>query len=115
MFEIALKCFENARIPQFSPLSKYPAVRRDIAVIVNEEISLGELENAVKSAANSLLNNLQLFDLYQGKGIDSGRKSVAFGLTFQDQARTLEEADVEAAMVPILAALREKFGATLRE
>jgi phenylalanyl-tRNA synthetase beta chain len=115
VFEIAQKCFENAIIPSFEALSKYPAVRRDIALIVNEDVTIGELENAVKSASTGLLNNFQLFDLYQGKGIDSGRKSVAFGLTFQDQTRTLEEADVEAAMAPILAALAEQFGATLRE
>ncbi|HHI93788.1 MAG TPA: phenylalanine--tRNA ligase subunit beta [Gammaproteobacteria bacterium] len=115
LFEIALKCFENAVIPQFSALSKFPSIRRDVAVIIDEKIPLKQLKDVVKNAATDLLDNFQLFDVYQGKGIDSGRKSVAFGLTFQERSRTLEEADVEEAMTPILAALTDQLGATLRQ
>ncbi len=115
LFEIALKCFETAVIPQFSPLSKFPSIRRDVAVVIDEKISLNQLKGIVKNAATDLLNNFQLFDVYQGKGIDSGRKSVAFGLTFQERSRTLEEADVEEAMAPILTALTDQLGATLRQ
>lgn len=115
VFELALKCFENAEIPQFEPLSKYPSIRRDLAVVIDEKITLNQLKEVVKKAATGLLDNLQLFDVYQGKGIDSGRKSVAFGLTFQERSRTLEEVDVEEAMAPILKALTEQLGATLRE
>lgn len=115
VFELELKCFENAEIPHFAPLSKFPSIRRDLAVVIDEEITLNQLKDVVKSAATNILDNLQLFDVYQGKGIDSGRKSVAFGLTFQEQSRTLEEQDVEEALAPILKALAEKLGATLRE
>ena len=115
VFEVALNCFEKAEIPHFSALSKYPSIRRDLAVVIDEKITLNQLKDVVESAATPLLDNLQLFDLYQGKGIDSGRKSVAFGLTFQEQSRTLEEADVEEALAPILKALTEQLGATLRE
>lgn len=115
VFEIALKCFENAAIPHFSTLSKYPSIRRDLAVIVDEAVSMDQLKKVVKDASTALLGNFQLFDVYQGKGIDSGRKSVAFSLTFQDQSRTLEEVDIEQALKPILAALEDNFGATLRE
>jgi phenylalanyl-tRNA synthetase beta chain len=114
VFEIELKCFENARIPHFETLSKYPGIRRDIALVMDEDITIDQLEKVVKEAASELLTNFQLFDVYQGKGIDSGSKSVAFGLTFQDQSRTLEEADVEGAMAPILSAFEHKLGATLR-
>jgi phenylalanyl-tRNA synthetase beta chain len=114
VFEIALKCFENARIPHFEPLSKYPGIRRDIALVMDEDISINQLEKVRNEAASELLTNFQLFDVYQGKGIDSGSKSVAFGLTFQDQSRTLEEADVEGALAPILLAFAHKLGATLR-
>jgi phenylalanyl-tRNA synthetase beta chain len=114
VFEIELKCFENARIPHFEPLSKYPEIRRDIALVMDEDITINQLEKVVKEAASELLTNFQLFDVYQGKGIDSGSKSVAFGLTFQGQSRTLEEADVEGAMAPILSAFEHKLGATLR-
>ncbi len=115
LFELALKCFENAVIPQFSALSKFPSIRRDVAVIIDEKIPLKQLKDVVKNAATDLLDNFQLFDVYQGKGIDSGRKSVAFGLTFQERSRTLEEADVEEAMTPILAALTDQLDATLRQ
>jgi phenylalanyl-tRNA synthetase beta chain len=115
LFEIALKCFESASIPQFSALSKFPSIRRDVAVVIDEKISLNQLKETVKNAATGILENFQLFDVYQGKGIDSGRKSVAFGLTFQECSRTLQEADVEEAMAPILSALTEQLGATLRQ
>lgn len=115
VFEIALKCFDNARIPHYQPLSKYPAIRRDLALIMDEKIPLATLQKVVLGAATSILENFQLFDVYQGKGIDSGRKSVAFSLTFQEHSRTLEEADVEEALAPILTALTEQLGATLRE
>jgi len=114
VFEIELKCFENARIPHFEVLSKYPEIRRDIALVMDENITISQLEKVAHEAASELLTNFQLFDVYQGKGIDSGRKSVAFGLTFRDQSRTLEEADVEGAMAPILSAFEHKLGATLR-
>jgi len=115
LFEIALKCFDNAVIPQFSALSKFPSIRRDIAVVIDEKIPLNQLKDVVENAATDLLDNFQLFDVYQGKGIDSGRKSVAFGLTFQERSRTLEEADVEEVMAPILTALTDQLGATLRQ
>jgi len=73
LFEVALKCFENALIPQFSSLSKFPSIRRDVAVIIDEKIPLNQLKDVVKNAATDLLDNFQLFDVYQGKGIDSGR------------------------------------------
>lgn len=115
LFEIALKCFEHAAIPHFSVLSKFPSIRRDVAVVIDEKISLNQLKEVVNNAATGLLANFQLFDVYQGKGIDSGRKSVAFGLTFQERSRTLEEVDVEGAMAPILSALTDQLGATLRQ
>lgn len=115
VFELAMKCFENADIPRYQAASKYPSVRRDLAVIIDEKVTIEEIKQVVEKASPSILNNFQLFDVYQGKGIDSGRKSIAFGLTFQDHTRTLAELDVEAAIGPVLSALKEQFGATLRE
>lgn len=115
VYEIALKCFEHAEIPRYQAASKYPSVRRDVAVVLDKNVSIEAIKNVVKKASTGMLNKFQLFDVYQGKGIDSGRKSVAFGLTFQDHTRTLEDADVEEAMGPIISALQDQFGATLRE
>ncbi|NOX76636.1 MAG: phenylalanine--tRNA ligase subunit beta [Gammaproteobacteria bacterium] len=115
LFELAVNCFENAKIPRFEPLSKYPEIRRDFSVVLSETVTIQTLKKTVEVAATSLLKNFQLFDVYQGKGIDSGRKSVAFSLTFQDHSRTLEEADVEAALAPVLSALTDQLDATLRK
>lgn len=115
VFELAAKCFENVDIPHFEASSKYPSIRRDLALVIDEKITLNQLKEVVEAAATDILKNLQLFDVYQGKGIDSSRKSVAFGLTFQEQSRTLNEADIEEALAPILTALGEQLGATLRE
>ena len=115
LFELRQSCFESARLPKFAGLSRFPSVRRDLAVIVSKTLTATELETVVREAASGLLKNFHLFDVYTGEGIDSGRKSVAFGLTFQDHARTLEDADIEGELKPILSALTEKLGATLRE
>jgi phenylalanyl-tRNA synthetase beta chain len=115
VFELSLTCFENARTPKFEPISRFPSVRRDLAVIVGEAVTASALEELIWRHAGKQLKNFQLFDVYKGKGIDSGRKSVAFGLTFQDQSRTLEDTDIEAALTPILSALAAELGATLRE
>lgn len=115
VFELSLNCFENARIPKFEPISRFPSVRRDLAVIVDDGVTASTLEQLIWRHAGTQLKNFQLFDVYKGKGIDSGRKSVAFGLTFQDQSRTLEDTDIEVALTPILSALAAELGATLRE
>ena len=115
LFELSLNCFENARIPRFEGISRFPSVRRDLAVIVDEAVTASALEQLVWRHAGTQLKNFQLFDVYKGKGIDSGRKSVAFGLTFQDQSRTLEDTDIDVALTPILSALAAELGAMLRE
>jgi phenylalanyl-tRNA synthetase beta chain len=115
VFEIRLSCFENAQIPAFESVSRFPAMRRDLAIIVDDGVSAQDLEETVWKNASDLLKDFQLFDVYQGKGIDSGRKSVAFSLTFQDQSRTLEDTEIEAALAPIVTALTASLGATLRD
>jgi len=102
-------------LPAFHELSKFPAVRRDIAVIVDENVSSQSISDCVRSAAGALLQELQLFDVYQGKGVDSGRKSVALGLTLQEFSRTLMDSEIDGVVVRVLSSLNENLGATLRE
>ncbi|MET0378071.1 MAG: phenylalanine--tRNA ligase subunit beta [Spongiibacteraceae bacterium] len=112
--EIALSALDDGPLHRFAELSRFPAVRRDIAVVVRRDVLAQELQSAVRGAAGRSLSDLTLFDVYQGKGIDPERKSLALGLTFQDSSRTLTEDEVNAAIEAVLGALAERFGATLR-
>ena len=115
MFEILISAVQTAIIPKFQEISRYPAVRRDIAVIIDQAIPAQALVDLTRRTAGKLLVNLELFDEYRGEGIDSGRKSLALGLTFQDTSRTLNEDDVETAVGRVIAALKADFDAQLRQ
>ncbi|MBI5040151.1 MAG: phenylalanine--tRNA ligase subunit beta [Gammaproteobacteria bacterium] len=115
IFEIAVKGFEIGCLPIFHEISRYPAIRRDLAFILPQSVAAADIYTSVRAAAGPLLQDLSLFDLYHGKAIESGRKSIALGLILQDSSRTLTEQDVEAVLVQVQTALNAKFGATLRE
>ncbi len=115
VFEIIQRLFTEGRIPEFVELSKYPAIRRDIALVLGESVNAESVEQCIQEAAGQHLENLKLFDVYQGKGIENGKKSLALGLTLRDHAKTLTDKDVEAVMEKVMAALKNKLGATLRE
>jgi phenylalanyl-tRNA synthetase beta chain len=101
--------------PQHSEISRFPQVRRDIAVVVDESVALSALADRVLSSASTLLYNLRVFDVYRGTGIETGRKSIALGLIFQDISRTLTDDDVDRLMASIVADLRESLNAKIRE
>lgn len=115
LFEISLPALERGRIPLFHELSKFPVIRRDIAVVVDQSLPVERIVEVARRVAPEELQELKLFDLYMGKGIDSGRKSVALGLTLQSNSRTLTDTEVDAAIAKIVTALRGEFGATLRD
>lgn len=108
----AALCVEK---PQHREISRFPQVRRDIAVVVDESVALSALADRVLSSASTLLQSLRVFDVYRGTGIETGRKSVALGLIFQDISRTLTDDDVERLMASIVADLRESLNAKIRE
>ena len=114
VFELALEQIKQGNVPKFSELSKYPAIRRDIAVVVDENVSAEQVRVCVKNAAPDYARQVQLFDVYRGKGIDSGRKSLALGLTLQAPSRTLTDLEVDEIMKNILASLNTELGGTLR-
>lgn len=105
----------QAPLPRFRELSKYPAVRRDIALIVDEATSAQAVSACITGATGGLLQVVQLFDVYRGKGVDSGRKSLALGLTWQDSSRTLTDGDIDTLMEQVVNQLRVDFGAKLRD
>jgi phenylalanyl-tRNA synthetase beta chain len=102
-------------LPQFKELSKYPEVRRDLALIVDEKISAQAILNFVRESAGALLTDLVLFDVYQGANLEAGKKSIAFGMTLQDATRTLQDEDINPVVERVVASLREKFNVILRE
>jgi len=114
LFEIEQSALDDAQLPSFAPLSRFPEVRRDLAVIIDQTLAVSELESTVKEAAGALLTNLKVFDVYVGKGIDSHRKSVALGLTFQDLSRTLTDDEITTAYDNVVASLKSSFNAELR-
>ncbi len=114
VFEVEQAALLGARIPEFTPLSKFPEVRRDIAVVVDQTVVVADLIGAAKTATGSYLTELKVFDVYVGKGIDSHRKSVALGLTFQHPSRTLTEDEINTSMDVVVKALGDAFDASLR-
>jgi phenylalanyl-tRNA synthetase beta chain len=114
LFEITQSAVADAKLPQFLPLSKYPEVRRDIAVVVDQKTSVAELKSSVSKAAGNGLINLKVFDVYVGKGIDPHRKSVALGLTYQHPSRTLTEEEINASIEAVVGALQQEYDASLR-
>jgi phenylalanyl-tRNA synthetase beta chain len=114
LFEVRLSSLLKARIPAFTSLSKFPEVRRDLALLVDRDLAADKLLAAVKEQAGEHLIDLKVFDVYMGKGIDPHRKSVAMGLTFQHPSRTLNEDEINASIDSIVQYLGANFSATLR-
>lgn len=115
LFELDLRALVRTPLPAPRPLSRYPAVRRDLAVVVDEAVPAQAILAGVREAAPEELREAFVFDVYRGRGIDSGRKSLALGLILQGLSRTLTDQDVEEATAGVLEHLKNKHGATLRE
>jgi len=105
----------SAKLAQFREVSRFPRIRRDISVTVPEHVTFASLRERVSLAAGDLLQKLSAFDLYQGKGVESGRKSVALGLILQDLSRTLTDEDADRVVHAVLADLQSKLDARIRE
>ena len=115
LFELRLDTINTGTVPRFNALSRFPAVRRDLSLVAPEAISASALRECVEQAGVDVLENLELFDVYVGEGIDSGMKSISLALTFQSRSRTLGDTDINAALRVILNSLTEKLGIALRE
>ena len=115
LFQVRISTLQTARIPQFSEVSKFPAIRRDLSFMVDAGVPAQAVLDCAAAAAGELLVDLQLFDEYRGEGIDSGRKSLSLSLTLQDSSRTLKEEIVEAIMVRVIDSLEAGLGAELRK
>ena len=115
VFEVNLADIALAQLPAYSQPSKYPSIRRDLAFIVAEQVVYQEIEDKIKAQAGEALQNVQIFDIYQGQGIQNGQRSVALSLTFQLASRTLIDQEVDQAIHQVIHALKQDLKAILRE
>ena len=114
--ELNLSALMELRLPEptYTPLPKYPAVMRDMALVFDEEVTVAQAEDVITGAAGKLLRSVKLFDIYRGTGVPEGKKSMAFSLELRSDERTLTDADSEGVMSKVLASLKEKLNAVLR-
>ena len=115
VFELETVLAFHSKPAKLKAVSKYPSVRRDLAVVVDEAMPLAVLEETVTVSASGLLTELRVFDIYRGPGVDSGRKSVALGLILQDSSRTLTDVDADAVVTAVVARLRDDLSASIRD
>ncbi|TCT18461.1 phenylalanyl-tRNA synthetase beta subunit [Bibersteinia trehalosi] len=114
-FELLAEAIAERPIPAAKEISRFPANKRDIAVVVEQHVPAGEVLAACQQAGGNKLVNVTLFDVYQGANLPEGKKSLAISLTIQDTEKTLEEEEINAVMQNVISALGEKFQATLRD
>jgi phenylalanyl-tRNA synthetase beta chain len=112
--ELLLDGVRSRSMPSAVELSRFPSVRRDLALVVREEIVYSALEQCARAAAGALLRELRLFSVYRGAGIESGCKSMAIGLIFQDDSRTLSDVDVDQLVAAVTARATVELGAQVR-
>jgi phenylalanyl-tRNA synthetase beta chain len=114
VFELDLAALTQAKLPQYLEVSRQPPATRDLAIVVDQKLELQQLIDGMKANRPALVQDIRLFDLYTGKGVESGKKSLAFRIVMQDTQRTLQDAEVDAAMQQLVAYLEQAFAAQLR-
>jgi phenylalanyl-tRNA synthetase beta chain len=112
--ELELLAVMARALPAYEEISKFPEVRRDIAVIVNRETPSAVVLDTARASAGAALADARIFDVYEGDGVAENEKSLAIGLTFRDQSRTLTEQEINESLSQVIESLGEKLGATLR-
>ena len=115
VFELEINALGLKKLPKLQEISKFPANRRDIAIVVDDDEVVGDILNCIEKFGANQLVGLNLFDVYRGKGIPHGKKSLAISLILQDKTKTLEESDIQATVDGILASLSQNFEASLRD
>jgi len=114
VFELDLDALKQAKLPQYVEVSRQPPAVRDLAVVVDHKLELQALLDGMAANRPPLVQDIRLFDLYTGKGVESGKKSLALRIVMQDTQRTLQDAEVDAAVQQLVAYLQQAFAAQLR-
>ena len=113
-FEVFYEIIRERSLPCYAPISKFPAIQRDLALIVDQTMKAETLVAAIQSHAGVALQEVKIFDIYQGPGIETGKKSMALRLSFQDQSRTLVDEEIHAIISALVTILEKQFNAKLR-
>jgi phenylalanyl-tRNA synthetase beta chain len=114
LFELELETLQLARLPQYLEVSQKPPAIRDLAIIVEQQLELQQLLDGLQSNRPTIVQDIRLFDVYTGKGVDAGKKSLAFRIVMQDTQKTLQDAEVDVAMKELVSYLHQAFSAQLR-
>lgn len=114
VFEIDLEAISERELPQFAPLLKFPSIRRDLAVIVDENVKGGELVDFIVKIGGNLLTDAFIFDIYKGEHLEDGKKSVALAMTLRHAEKTLEDAEINSVVEKVVSGLAEEYQAVLR-
>ena len=114
LFELDFAAVKSVRVPAYAEVSKFPPVVRDLAIVVDQKVALQTLFDGLKGQISGLIQDIQLFDVYVGKGVPENKKSLAFRIVMQDTQRTLQDSEVDAAMQQLVSCFEQAFGAQLR-
>jgi phenylalanyl-tRNA synthetase beta chain len=115
LFELEMDILMERDLPKAAEISKYPPIRRDIAVVVSENVSVQTILDQVRAKKIPLISEVHLFDVYRGKGMEVGKKSLAFRMLLQDTEKTLTDAEADRTVSRLLSVLENEFGAVLRD
>ena len=115
VFELNLDVLQHGMLPKAQALSKFPEVSRDLAMVVSSEVPAAKILANVRENAGDYLSNSRIFDVYQGDGVEKGKKSIALGLTWQHPSRTLSDDEINKIISSCVKGLHEKFNANLRD
>ncbi|MYB34277.1 MAG: hypothetical protein F4X92_03975 [Gammaproteobacteria bacterium] len=115
MFEVDVQHFLQTKLPQFTGISRFPPVHRDLALVVEEEVEVKSIEDEIRLSAGSLLKNVTLFDVFRGKNLNKNTKSMAFGLTFQSNLGNLTAHEIDDLIGKIIQDMKTRINVELRE
>lgn len=114
VFELSLNDVVDSVVPEFETLSKFPALRRDLALLVDDVVNAGQIEDCLSKIDSDILKSFQLFDVYSGEGVELGKKSLAVAFILQHKERTLTDDEVDSLLKTVTETLSQKLNATIR-
>lgn len=114
VFELSLNELVDSVVPEFETLSKFPALRRDLALLVDDAVNAGQIEDCLSKIDSDILKSFQLFDVYSGEGVELGKKSLAVAFILQHKERTLTDDEVDSLLKTVTETLSQKLNATIR-
>jgi phenylalanyl-tRNA synthetase beta chain len=114
VFEIENDVLASVSVPMYREISKAPPVRRDVAALFDESVAHDAVLDELRRHASAIVTDVRLFDLYRGKDLQTGKKSLAFSILLQDTRKTLTDAEIESAVAALRDVLQQRFGAKLR-